>query len=361
MRDLWWGLRERLVAVRVQLEHLAFDRKLALHGAAAVRIGTGLAVLGMLLSNFSSRQLLAGPASVWADPARAVSTFPEIALLRNVSPDIVTVVYVATTLAALAFVVGWHTRMATVLTLVGFIAIVGQNPVVGGQGDNLIRLTLLWLLLVQTAAVWSLDARRQSRSARRRRPWDPEEVVPRWLSTSLHNLGLLGLGMQTVLVYMSAGLDKVASESWQHGNALYYTMQLPEYRPYPWLADLLSGSEVLLAVVTYAVLLVQLFFGPLLLNRHTRGVVLSLAIVVNVLFAVVFAVPWSSLAIIAVTCLFVPTSAFEALDGRVRDVSAPVGDWLAERGYDVADRLDALRYRLFFPVVDWVRERLPSR
>jgi len=361
MRNLWWRLQDRLVVVRHELEHFAFDRKVALHGAAAVRIGTGLAVLGMLLSNFSSRQLLAGPASVWADPARAASSFPEIALLRDVSPDVVTVVYVATTLAALAFVVGWHTRLANVLTLVGFIAVVGQNPVVAGQGDNLIRLTLLWLLLVQTAGFWSLDARRRGRSARRRRPWDPEEVVPLWLSTSLHNLGLLGLGLQTVLMYMSAGLDKVSHEAWQHGNALYYTLQLPEYRPFPWLADLLSGSEVLLAIVTYAVLFVQLFFGPLLLNRHTRALVVALAIIVNVVFAVVLAVPWSSLAVIAATCLFVSTRAFEMLDARLRDVLGAVGDWLAERGYDLADRLDALRYRVFFPVVDWVRDRLPSR
>jgi len=361
MRELWWRLTDRFASVREQAEHAIFDRKLALHGAAAVRIGTGLAVLGMLVSNFSSRQLLAGPASVWADPARAVSSFPELALLRDVSPDIVTLVYSLTMLAALAFVLGWHTRLATVLTLVGFIAIVGQNPVVGGQGDNLIRLTLLWLLLVQTASVWSLDAWRKARAARRRRPWDPEEVVPEWLSTSLHNLGLVGLGIQTVLVYMSAGLDKVSQDAWQHGNALYYTMQLPEYRPFPWLSDLLSGSTVLLAVVTYAVLLVQLFFGPLLVNRHTRALVLTLAVVVNLLFAVVFAVPWSSLSIIAVTCLFVSTATFEALDGWLRDLLAPVGDWLVERGYDVADGLDALRYRLFFPVVDWVRDRLPSR
>lgn len=329
------------------------EEKHALFGAAACRIGTGIAVLGLLTANFTTRELWVGQASIWAEPSRAISRFPELAVLKDVSSDILTVAYVVTMLAALAFVLGWRTKAANVVTFVGFIAIVGQNPVVGGEGDNLVRLTLLWLLLMRTAEVWSLDARRRSRREKSRSP--REDALPRWLATSLHNLALVALAVQTILVYSAAGLDKIAQTTWQHGTALYYTMQLPEYRPFPWLSDALSSSTFVLAVITYTVLFVQLFFAPLLLNPTSRRIVLTLAIAVNIVFAVLFAAPWSSAAVIAVTCLFASDGAFERIDDWVRDRFGPVGDWLALRGGSVYDAFDSVMHRTVYPVTDWIR------
>jgi hypothetical protein len=110
-----------------------------------------------------------------------------------------------------------------------------------------------------------------------------------------------------------------------------------------------------LALVTYTVLLVQLFFAPLLLNPISRRVLLIFAVGVNVIFAVLFAAPWSSLAVIAVTGLFVSTATWEALDDRVRDVAGPSVDWLADKGGGVLYYGDLLRHRFVLPVYDWVR------
>ncbi len=357
MRDMWRGLIESYEKSRRSVDAWVLDNKHALHASAACRIGTALSVLGLLLANLTTRDLWVGQASIWAEPARAVSQFPELAVLHNVSSDVLTIVYGLTMLAAVAMVLGWHTKVANVITFVGFIAIVAQNPVVGSQGDNLIRLTLLWLLLMRSSDHWSLDSRRRTKAreaARLQRAWD-EDALPGWLSTALHNLALVGLAAQTVLVYEAAGLDKVSQQAWQHGTALYYTMQLPEYRPFPWLSDRLSSSVVVLALVTYTVLLVQLFFAPLLLNPISRRVLLVLAIGVNIIFAVLFAAPWSSLAVIAVTCLFVSTTTWQAVERRARDISAPAIDWLADWGGAAVDVGDELRHRFVLPAYDWVR------
>lgn len=354
---MWWGLVDSWEQFRERAEAWVLGEKHALYAVAACRIGTAMSVLGLLLANLTSRDLWVGQASIWAEPARAVSQFPEMAVLHNVSSDVLTVIYAVTMLASLALVLGWHTKAANLITFAGFIAIVAQNPVLGGQSDNLVRLTLLWLLLMRTSERWSLDARRRTNTReglRKRRVWD-EEILPPWLSTSLHNLAFLGLAAQTVLVYMAAGLDKVSQHAWQHGTALYYTMQLPEYRPFPWLSDLLSSSTFVLAVVTYTVLLVQLFFAPLLLNPISRRLVLVLAVGVSVIFAFLFAAPWSSLAVIAVTGLFVSTPTWEAMDDRVRDVLGPPYEWLAEKGGGLLYLGDVLRHRLWLPVYDWVR------
>ncbi|MEO6605188.1 MAG: HTTM domain-containing protein [Aeromicrobium sp.] len=339
--------------VRERVEDWVMNEKHALYGAAACRIGTGTAVLGLLAANFTTRDLWVGQASIWAEPARAISRFPELAVLKDVSSDVLSIVYMATMLAAFAFALGWRTKGANVLTFVGFIAIVGQNPVVGGEGDNLIRLTLLWLLLMRTADRWSLDARRRARRSKSRAVGD--EALPRWLSTSLHNLALVALSVQTILVYGAAGLDKISQATWQNGTALYYTMQLPEYRPFPWLSDLLSSSTIVLAIVTYTVLLVQLFFAPLLLNPSSRRIVITLAITVNIVFAVLFAAPWSALAVIAVTCLFASDHAFLRIDSWVRDHLGPAADWIGIPFGAVTDRFDAALHRFVYPVTDWVK------
>lgn len=335
----------------------------ALHGAAVCRIGTALAVLGLLAANFSSRDVWVGQGSIWAEPARALSQFPELALLDGVSGDVLTMFYVVTMLATLALALGWHTKAANVVTLVGFIAIVAQNPVVGDEGDNLLRITLLWLLLMQTGEFWSLDAWRRGRRMRAteqsvsamRQAWDGDKVLPPWLSAGLHHVGLIGLGTQTILLFMAGGLDKVSQDVWRNGEALYYTMQLPEFRPYPRLSDAVSGSTVALAALTYAVLLTQLFFGPLLLNPITRRIVLVVTIVVNVAVGVLLALPWSSLAFIALAGLFVSGETYERIDEWLRATLAPVGDFLVLRWYDVQDLGAAVLDRTWWPVVDRLR------
>ena len=356
MTTMRQGLVRTTGAWRAGVDDWLVGRRHAVRAAAVCRIGTGLAVLGLLGSNLSSRDMWVGQGSVWAEPARAISSFPEVRLLDGVSSDVLTLLYVVTMLASLAFVLGWHGKAANVVTFIGFIAIVGQNPVVGSPGDNLVRLTLLWLLLMRSADHWSLDALRRSRRlAAGKEASREEDALPPWLSSGLHNVGLVALCAQTVLAAMAAGLDKVADRAWQHGTALYSTMQLPESRPFPALSDLLSRSEVLLAVLTYAVLISQLFFGPLLLNRFTRRAVIVLAVLVNVVLAVVFAQPWSALSTIAVTALFVSDETWQRVEDVVLAATQPATDWLLDRGYDLLDVADAARYRVVLPVVDWVR------
>lgn len=338
----------------------------ALYGVAACRIGIAAAVLGLLVSNFTTRELWVGQGSVWAEPARAISQFPEIALLDGVSGDILTAFYVLTMLAALSLLLGWHVKASNVLTLVGFIAIVAQNPVVADESDNLIRITLLWLLLMQSGERWSLDAWRRNRrldgtGGASRAARSSEEVLPEWLSRGLHHVGLLGLATQTILLFLAGGLDKVSQKIWQQGTALYSTMQLPEFRPFPGLSDWLSGSTFLLGLLTYAVLLTQLFFAPLLLNPISRRIVIAVTIVVNVILAVVLALPWSSLACLSLVALFISTQTYQWVDERLCDLLSPVGDWFAMRGYDLQDAWYAIADRTFLPVADWFRATILRR
>ena len=365
LRELWWAVSDKALDTKDAVEEWFFDEKKSLYGAAACRIILGLSILLLLIGNFSTRQLWVGPASVWADPARAISNFPEMAILDGASSGIVTLVYLFVLFSTFAFTIGWHTRVATIFTLIGYIAITSQNPTVGNQADNIIRLTLLWFLLIDSSEHWALDSRRRiskpamavdSDVTALQHAWNSHETVPAWLSNSFHNIGIAGLAAQTILIYMTAGLSKIAESSWRHGTALYSTMQLPDYRPFPAISDLFSHSRFLLAVITYAILLSQLFFAPLLLNKITRTLILALAITVNVFFGLIMSLPVSSLAIIAATGIFISGPAYEAVAGWIGDELIPVRYWLADRTDGLRDRWDDLRDR-----VDEAREERANR
>src|SRR3978361_123381 len=119
MRTMWWGLAESWAQLRERVDNWVLGERHGLYGAAACRIGTALSVLGLLLANLSTRDLWVGQASIWAETARAVSQFPELAVLHDVSSDVLTVVYGATMLASIALALGWHTKAANLVTFVG--------------------------------------------------------------------------------------------------------------------------------------------------------------------------------------------------------------------------------------------------
>ncbi len=352
MRDTWWLFVDSLTVVRQSCERWLFSERHALTALALCRILLGLSVFLTLVVNFGDRTLWVGNASVWAEPARDAVDFPELWLVRNSTDLIVSVVYVVTMLASLALLLGWRTRVANVVTLIGFIAVVGQNPMVGSASDNAVRLALLWLVLTSAGDRCSLDRCRAETDALVRDqaglPPEPDDSLPPWLGISLHNIGLLGLMVQTVLLYVTAGLDKIARGAWRSGEALYYTTQLPEFRPFPWLSDLVSASPVVLAFLTYLVLLSQLFFAPLMLTRASRIVAVVLAVVANVFFAVVFGAVPAALAIVAVTLVVFPDDLLDGLVERIAHLSAPlvervedvwfrVSDPVADAGYAVSD------------------------
>jgi hypothetical protein len=307
------------------------EDKHALHGAAAARILTGLAVLGLLISNIRHRDVLFGQGSVWAEPGedRLVHYWPT-EIVAHLGSTAFLFYYLAIIALALLWILGWHTEMVGLLVLVGEVSIIERAPMVGDQGDNILRIALVFLLLMQTNEHWSLDARRRAR----RGAGSP--MLPLWFTNAVHNIALAALAAQLVIAYFWAGMAKAGGDFWQHGTALYYPLQLQEFRPFPLLNDLFTHVGLVVGVSTYVVVVFELGFGFALLHPVARRIAIGVAIVMHVSIAVLMALPWFSLSMLAVLAIFVSTSTYVALDGwvlkRVRSVGrddlshAPAGE-----------------------------------
>ncbi|MFF8284371.1 HTTM domain-containing protein [Streptomyces albus] len=137
---------------------------------AIVRIGFGTAWLLFLLREWPHRHELYGPDGPWSfglgkqliETNRAFTV-----LLWSGSDSWFELVYVLAMASAAAMVLGWHTRVSSVLFMVGVLSLQNRSVFMGDGGDNVIHLMSMYLVLTRCAQVWSLDARRARRARER--------------------------------------------------------------------------------------------------------------------------------------------------------------------------------------------------
>lgn len=291
----------------------------ATYGLAASRIVLGIALLGIWLSNASDRQRIWGASAVWVQREFTPEPFPLVNRIGQLSAAEFDVVYAASVLLTVAFVAGWRVRIVTPVLAVLSTAIIGQAPaVMGNAGDALIRVALVLMCLMNTAEHWSLDRRRlnQRRSAQRQAR-GLRAVSPQWLNNAVHNATLVAFIANVCLIYMAAGMFKLQGEYWQEGTALYYPLQLPGYRPFPFINDLVTHFGLIIGILTYLTIIAQLFFAPLLLHPIGRRIALTMVMLLHVGIGVLMALPFFSLAMISADLVLISSTTYLALQSRL--------------------------------------------
>ncbi|MCS0601761.1 HTTM domain-containing protein [Streptomyces sp. LP11] len=357
--------------------------------SAVIRIGFAGTWLLFLLREFPHRRELYGPSGPWGwqlakdltDDNHAFS-----ALLWSRGVTWFECFYLLAILASAALLLGWRTRTASVLFMVGVLSLQNRSVFMGDGGDNVLHLMSFYLLFTRCGQVWSLDARRRARgeAARERDERVPADRVgpvlwavlgaalvtvtltgrftsgplipvllwtvwvalgawwlvqhraksaqPRILvdviANVLHNGALMVIMAEACLIYATAGWYKIQGSRWQDGTAVYYPLHLNYFSPWPALADLMSSSGTIMMVVAYGTVLVQVAFPFTLFNRRAKNVLLVLMMTEHAVIAIVLGLPFFSLAMIAADAVFLPTSFLR----RVGDLAARARGRVARRG-----------------------------
>lgn len=245
-------------------EDLTAERGLI--GTSLLRISLGLCVLSLYLLHYSQRLYIWGPEGVWPfgeftrNAARS-GIFSLYAL--NGSRAYFELVFHAGILVSIAFVLGWRARLASVLTFLFTWSIYARNSTITDGGDNITRLVLFYMMFMNTAAHFSLDADlgRANRAAERGRGFG--------LRGLFHNAGLTLVVFQLCVMYVIAAMHKISGPLWQSGTAMYYVMQVREFSWSPLVSGLMRNEYAMVAT-SYGTVLWQLSFPFLLFNRYTR-------------------------------------------------------------------------------------------
>ncbi|MER6525542.1 HTTM domain-containing protein [Streptomyces sp. NPDC001508] len=336
--------------------------------SAVVRIGFSLTWLALLLREWVHRNELYGPDSAWSwamarewnatNQAFTVLTWHDSRLWFEI-------VYVAAIAASVMLLLGWRTRTASLLFMMGVLALQNRNPFMGDGGDNVIHLMAIYLVFTRCSRVWSLDARRAAHGrdggrdvvgivlwaffttvlalatglgrlgtgwalllwgfafaqlawwlVRHHAPGEPRTVME-MVGNVVHAGAMFVIAAQVCLIYAASGWYKIQGSFWQDGTALYYVLHLRDVTPWPAVSHAVAGSSLIVLLLTYGTVIVEVAFPFTLFNSRVRTVMVAIMMSMHAGIGIVLGLPFFALAMIAADALFLPTALLRRVGDRV--------------------------------------------
>ena len=290
------------------------DQKHSTYGLSVTRMVLGFIVASQLVVNWSDRHYTWGDGSRWTDQVlngRGWPTF--LGLFSQVGGTRFDLLYLATVGFGVLMMLGLYTRASSFMTLFLWVSLYVSNPFVGSGGDAILRMVLLYMCFTDAGRHWSLDARI------RRRRGEVQSIVPAWMSNILHNLAIILIVHQVMMVYLASSFWKVQSELWKDGTAVYYPLQTEAYSPWNDVLHPLYANSTFIAGATYSAVLIQLFFPVLLLYRPTRFVALFAVTGMHVGIGLLMGIMYFSLVMIAVDMILVSDRSWIAAERWARN------------------------------------------
>ena len=271
------------------------------YGVAVTRIMIGFVVSSQLLLNWPDRSYTWGEGGRWNETVADVKGYPEIfGLFRALGGWQWDIAYLLVILSGVALMVGVFTRFTTITTAILWTSVYVANPYVGSGGDAVLRMVLFYLCFTNAGKVWSVDAWLRERREEARVPF-----APPWVSATLHNLAVVLMIHQIVMVYVGSALWKVQSPVWRDGTAVYYPLQTEAYSPWNDLLQPVFANSLFISGATWTAVVVQLFFPVLLVYRPTRMVALVIITGMHLGIGFLMGIMYFSLAMIAVDMMLV--------------------------------------------------------
>jgi hypothetical protein len=218
---------------------------------------------------------------------------------------------------ALAMLVGYQTRLATLLSYALLLSVQFRNPMVNHTGDAYLQCLLLWSIFLPLGAQWSMDAR-TSKSPR---------------ASQVLSAASAALLLQIVGFYLFAGILKHDEAIWREGQALALFLHEEAYAR-PLAAYLLPYTE-LLKLGTWSALVLEgvipvLFFCPWATARVRSALILVFTGFHLSIQLCVYIGIFEFTSILALLA-FVPGSLWDAVERwRGRDVAPNSGARLSE-------------------------------
>jgi hypothetical protein len=177
------------------------------------------------------------------------------------------VLFGALIVASLSLLVGYRTRLASIVVFVAVLSFEHRAPSIWNSGDGLLRIASFFLMLAPAGESLSVDRWRRMPE----RFWE-FPARPAW--------ALRLVQIQVSVVYLSAVWLKLHGPDWVHGTAVSYAMRLQDFQRFP-LPSVLAHSLLFSTIVTYLTLAIELMIGVLVWNRGARPLVLALGVILH--------------------------------------------------------------------------------
>lgn len=244
-------------------------------------------------------------------------------------PNTMLVVHLIFVLVTFLFTIGLGTRVTSVLAWFATLCYIHRSHTTVFGVDTMMVIVMMYLMIGPSGAALSVDRllARWWRSRRRNREADAmaneakeqqassDEDQPRPSVTA--NVAIRLLQIHLCIIYASAGLGKLKGTAWWSGEAIWGTIANWEFAPmssplYMWTLETLTANQLILGIFlvggTYFTLFFEISYAFLIWNKHTRWLMLFMAVVLHGLIGLIMGLKTFSLMMLVMNAVFLPTS-----------------------------------------------------
>jgi hypothetical protein len=209
---------------------------------------------------------------------------------------------------ALAMLVGYRTRLATIACWTMIISIHNRNLALIFAGDDVLRALLFWCMFLPLGACYSID----SALNKSNQPL-PKRII---------SVATVALILQQCYIYMGSVAFKHQSPLWwPQGEAVYYALNFDQYATE--VGKFLASQTWLLQSLTYQAYFFELL-GPLIIfipfrNDFFRGLAVVLFIILHFSFGLCFTLGIFPFLSIASWLAYIPSSFWDSWLKRLKN------------------------------------------
>lgn len=145
---------------------------------------------------------------------------------------------------AILLILNIRTRIAVVICAFAFVLIDSRLPAINDGGDNIMRLTLIYMFLLLS---------------------NPRKENISKLKIWLHNIGVAAIIVQLMILYETSGFMKASGDKWQNGTAMY-TISNVEWFSLPQFQQLFT-NPYMCTIATYVPMFIMIFFPIAIFSR----------------------------------------------------------------------------------------------
>ncbi len=256
-----------------------------------LRIAFGFVATLWVLSQAPNLMAFYGPAGVLpATPATGPGTWSVLQFSSNAS--VVLALWAATLVGAVGVMVGFRTRLATVLLLVGVMSFERRDPLILNAGDFLLRNLTFYLVFSPAGEALSVDRWRRARD----QFWEFPLRAP-W--------ALRLIQIQLSVVYFATLWGKLQGDLWRDGTAVSYALRVGDIHRFP-TPSFVTDSVVLTELMTFGTLLLELSLAIFIWNRALRPWVLAFGVLLHLSIGLSIMVGFFSMLMLTTYLAFVP-------------------------------------------------------
>lgn len=208
------------------------------------------------------------------------------------------------------FMVGFYSRMTSILSMLILVSYTNRVPEAQYGLDQINALLTLYLCVGPSGAMYSVDrwlAKRKAARAGVEVPIQPSIAA---------NVGIRLIQLHMCVIYLFAGIGKMAGTTWADGTAMWGAIANLEYQSLDltWLA----AWPIMINILTHVTTWWELTYSALVWPRLTRPVMVALSIPLHLGIAFFLGMITFGLAMLIGNAAFISPRFVNACDALVR-------------------------------------------